>query len=406
MALDPYATESDAISLPASQRLAGKAVVLLGKLASMNKRQFSQLVRKYGGHALDAWDSSAQIAVMGEGALPIDGDATELLSAPLRESVERGELELIGETQLWERLGLVEGDQFVRRLYTPAMLAELLHVPVSVVRRWHRKRLIAPAREVHKLPYFDFQEVAAARQLAELLAMGLTPQAIEKKLAAVSRFVPRANRSLAQLQVILEGRDLLLRQGNGLLDAAGQFRFDFNDDSQTTPEAAPVFSSSAVDDSSGHFAPVEPVEELLLAAAALEDEGDVSSATEIYRTALAQFGPNAGINFLLAEALYQLGEPLAARERYYSAIEIDENYVEARANLGCVLWELRQRDLAIAAFEGALAHHPDYADVHYHLANALDELGRDAEAKHHWRKFLNLAPDSPWAEQARIRLCL
>ena len=63
------------------------------------------------------------------------------------------------------------------------------------------------------------------------------------------------------------------------------------------------------------------------------------------------------------------------------AIELDEDYVEARANLGCVLAETGQRDLAVAAFEGALRYHPDYADVHYHLAHTLDEMGRREQAE-------------------------
>jgi tetratricopeptide (TPR) repeat protein len=86
------------------------------------------------------------------------------------------------------------------------------------------------------------------------------------------------------------------------------------------------------------------------------------------------------------------------------AVELDEDYVEARANLGCVLVEMGQRDLAVAAFQGALAYHPDYADVHYHLALALDDLDRRQEAQGHWEAFLGHAPDSPWAEQARGRL--
>jgi tetratricopeptide (TPR) repeat protein len=102
--------------------------------------------------------------------------------------------------------------------------------------------------------------------------------------------------------------------------------------------------------------------------------------------------------------LYRLGDVGAARERYYMAIELDEDFVEARNNLGCVLAEQGQAELAAAAFQGALACHPEYPDAHYHLARTLDETGREAEAEHHWRQFLKLSPDSPWADEARDRL--
>jgi tetratricopeptide (TPR) repeat protein len=94
----------------------------------------------------------------------------------------------------------------------------------------------------------------------------------------------------------------------------------------------------------------------------------------------------------------------AARERYFVAIELDEDYVEARANLGCVLAELGEQELAIAAFQGALAYHDDYPDVHYHLGRILDEVGRPQDAVAHWESYLRLAPTSPWAEEARERL--
>lgn len=86
------------------------------------------------------------------------------------------------------------------------------------------------------------------------------------------------------------------------------------------------------------------------------------------------------------------------------AIELDENFVEARANLGCVLAETGEHELAVAAFEGALRYHGDYPDVHYHLARTLDELMRSDEALQHWAAFVELAPDSPWADEARERL--
>lgn len=86
------------------------------------------------------------------------------------------------------------------------------------------------------------------------------------------------------------------------------------------------------------------------------------------------------------------------------AIELDEDFVEARANLGCVLADLDDVELAEAAFRGALEFHPDYADAHYHLARLLDRTDRSAAAAPHWQAFLDLAPASPWADEAYQRM--
>ena len=145
-------------------------------------------------------------------------------------------------------------------------------------------------------------------------------------------------------------------------------------------------------------------EQLAAWAAELEEAGDLAAAGEMYRAALAAGGPQADVQFQLAEVLYRAGDLSAARERYYSVLELDENYVEARANLGCVLLDLGQRELAVAAFEGTLRAHEAYADVHYHLARTLDDLARGDEAEPHWARFLELAPDSPWAHDAADRL--
>ncbi len=86
------------------------------------------------------------------------------------------------------------------------------------------------------------------------------------------------------------------------------------------------------------------------------------------------------------------------------ALEVNPDLVEARANLGCVLVELGQLDLAVAAFEGTLSQYDAYADVHYHMARTLDELQQHDRAAVHWSRFLELAPSSPWAEEAEERL--
>jgi len=341
----------------------------------------------------------------------------QLLTPAVQDAVAAGRVEIITETQWWEQLGLMETDHQIRRLYTPAMLAELLDVSISIIRRWHRRGLIIPAREIHRLPYFDFQEVATARRLAEMLAAGASPQAIEKRLEELARFVPDVDRPLSQLSVIVEGKTLLLRQGEGLLEPGGQLRIDFDALESGEEETAPVeliavepadsdedptilLLEQAVAQATG---PMDP-ETMLSVAAELEDAGQLQEALEMYRSCLAAGGPHPEVCFQLAELLYRMGDVGAARERYYMAVELDDNFVEARANLGCVLAEMGEMELATAAFRGALRYHPDYPDAHFHLARALDELQRYQEGLHHWREFLALAPDSPWAEQARHRL--
>jgi len=107
---------------------------------------------------------------------------------------------------------------------------------------------------------------------------------------------------------------------------------------------------------------------------------------------------------MLAELLYRAGDLSAARERYYATIEIDADHLQARSSLGCVLAELGEHELALAALEGVLRQEPEYADAHWHVAAVLTALGREPEARHHLRTFLALAPDSPWAESAREQL--
>src|SRR5438093_5364054 len=111
--------------------------------------------------------------------------------------------------------------------YTAAMLAELVGVHVSRVRSWQRRGWIVPASHTHRLAYFDFQELTVARQLAELARLGATPKLIEKKLAEIQRRFPDVKRPLAELTLILDGRTLLVRRGNELVEPGGQLRIDF-----------------------------------------------------------------------------------------------------------------------------------------------------------------------------------
>jgi tetratricopeptide (TPR) repeat protein len=290
----------------------------------------------------------------------------------------------------------VEQPSEIMRLYTPAMLAELLTVPVAAIRRWHRRGFLRDCQTVQRLPYFDFAEVAIARHLVALLQAGCSLRVIDRKLAELARQVPEIARPLADPSLVVAGRQLYLRRGEELTEPGGQLLIDF-DEVDEIPTLD--FSLHATETTVS-----SPPSDLRQAAQDWEDQNDLTRAAEAYRLLLAIDGPSAEVNFALADLLYRMGDLSAARERFYATVELDEEYVEARAILGCVLAEIGDLELAIAAFQGALTFHSDYADVHYHLATTLDRLERRSEAELHWRKFLSLAPESPWAETAHARL--
>ena len=402
----PQNEQSDSVK----SNLAGERVVFLGKLSGMDRRKASALVREHGGEVLTDESSAVTLVVIGDTQPDLKAvlQVENLFHQIVAENVAQGHAKLLHESELWQRLGLVDDhdlkDQGVQRLYTPAMLAELLGVPVAAIRRWHRGGSLVACRSVNRLPYFDFKEVAVARHLAALFSAGCSLAVIDRKLTELHRSMPTVARPLCEPSVVVAGRQLILRRGDDLSEPGGQLLIDF-DKAEPDEETIDAFLSVPED-----FLPEEEVlsslEQMQLEALQWEDQGELQRAVETYRTLLMAAGPSAEIHFAIADLLYRMGELGAARERFYAAIELDEEYVEARANLGCVLAENDELELAVASFQGALAFHSDYADVHYHLANALDRLERQDDAESHWQTFLTLAPESPWAEMARDRLSL
>jgi tetratricopeptide (TPR) repeat protein len=395
--------------------LAGRRVTLIGKLASMPRRNAEQLIREHGGKLVERFEDSEVVIVSDESSDPKSFRTNrQLFVDDLRARVAAGEVEVLGESALWSHLGLVDSGQGVQRLYTPAMLAELVQVPIAVIRQWHRRQIIVAKREVQRLPYFDFEDVGITRKLAQLWTAGCSFNAIERQLENLARLLPETQRPLTDPAIIVQGRTLLVRQGDNLAESDGQLLIHFagherQPTSAVAPEAPATIPMSAADvlhKPSARPGASHPYlsEDLRALATELSGNGHPDQAIEAYRAVLFSGDSTAEDHFAVAELLYEQGDLPAARERYYVAIELEEDFVEARANLGCVLAELGDLGLAEAAFRGALEYHPDYADAHYHLARLLDRVHRSNEAICHWRLFVSLAPASPWADEARDRI--
>ena len=160
--------------------------------------------------------------------------------------------------------------------------------------------------------------------------------AIERKLAVLSRYVPDVERPLAKLSVIVEGQQLLLRQGEGLVEPGGQLRIDFEASRRRPSRSVPRGPSRRAR------------RRCWKPPCGWRMRASGRGGGTVPRGAPAA-GPRPEICFQLAELLYRLGDVTAARERYYMAVELDEDYVEAR--------ESRLRagrngaaELAVAAF--------------------------------------------------------
>jgi DNA-binding transcriptional MerR regulator len=302
-------------------------------------------------------------------------------------------------------------DPDVRRLYTVAMMADVLSVAPAAVRHWVRGGLLVATKRVGALQWFDFQQLVVGRALARLLAGGLSLREIDAKLTGL---VPGGAGAAARQSslIVVDGRRLSIRQGSRILGSGGQMQFGFYTDGLRGVAMPPGDDSPRVVRSldtapsgiEGDLADPPSGTELLDLAADLEANGEFVEAAEALRAFLQAEGQTAPVMFMLAELLYRSGDLTAARERYYATLELDADHLEARTSLGCVLAELGDHELALAALEGVLRQEPDYADAHWHLAGVLHDCGCRAESRRHLRLFLTLAPESPWATIARERL--
>jgi tetratricopeptide (TPR) repeat protein len=392
-----------------SPPLGGERVTFTGTLAAMTHAQAADIVRTHGGEATEHASRQTTMLVVGEEGWPLDEDG--LPSVKLRQVVEwidEGHaVRILNESEFLHLVGLSEQRQEVHRLYTPGMLCRLLDVPVHVIRGWERAGLIRPVHRVYRLPYFDFREVNSVRTLTRLLEAGVPRKRIEQSLRRLPARLSELERPLQQLDLLERNHEVVFRDGHGLVRTRdGQRLFDFEPAAAEATEAGdhPAAEAAVVP-----FAPLKSHErwsarDWFVDACRLYLDGEIEPAIEAFRLSLMTEPHNPEAHFHLAECLYRQRHPRAALERYYVAVELDHEYVEAWTLIGCLHHELGQPHQALDAFNAALEVHPDFADAHYHKAETLLELGDAATAREHWARYLDYDSRGPWAETARQRL--
>ena len=410
--------------LDSSPCLQGEKVAFTGILASMTHRQACELVVENGGTSSVHVSRKVTMLVVGEEGWPLDEEGKA--SVKVEQAVDLINsgvpLQILKESEWLRLLGLEHRERDVHRLFTPAMLQQKLDIPVGVVRRWERLGLIKPEQRVYRLPYFDFQEVAAVRRLQEMLKAGVPRDRIEQSLSGLRLLLPSVDRPLAQLEILARDSRVVFRDGNGLVEArTGQRMLDFDsewvDSSPNLSESENERSAQAGLSDAPSTIPIPTfgvvtettpanwnAEEWFDHGCGLLADNGVTEAVEAFRMALMLCPDDAEIHFYLASALYRIGNVGGAMERYHVAVELDHEYIEAWTQLGCLRFETGDSQAAIEAFDIALTCHADYSDAVYHKATVLSELGRNDEAVVLWKQYLDFDQEGPWATSVMERL--
>ena len=443
--LEELAAFSAVNSLP----LAGETLAFTGTLASMTHRAAMELVEQHGGRSTQSVTLQTTMLIIGEEGWPLedDGRTSQKLQQATQSLADGHAMRIIAESDWLQMLGLDDRRDEIRKAHTPAMLSRLLDVPVRMIRRWARLGLIRPVRRICRLPYFDYREVASARRLATLLDEGVSAETLEKSLSELSQTISGTDRSLAQLTLLVHDEKVLIRDDRGvLIPRTGQrlLDFDFADPPKVfaAPAEAPTEATAKPeheDDATpfllpftgGHKTPVERsmadwnAEEWFHEGCRLTEESELESAINAFRNSLSLLGSDRGmvskpddpadderllfpdpadVNFHLADALYREGRTEAAVERYYCAIEVAPDFIEAWTQLGCLQAELEEFDAAEQSLCTAMSIHPGNPDVLLHYAQLLDRTARENEAAGYWAQYLQHDTRGPWADHARDRI--
>jgi tetratricopeptide (TPR) repeat protein len=259
------------------------------------------------------------------------------------------------------------------KTYTRAQLAALCKVVPEMIDEFAMFGLLEPEGGL-----FGFRDLAAARQIAGLIASGVKLSAITHSLAAIRTWLPDAG--LANLRLYPETpSNLLVETGQGRANKKGQFVLPIESQAQDADAA---------------------FEEALAAG---EGE-DWESAERLYRLVMKLDPEETAAPFNLANIFCAQNKSVEAEALYREAVARDPEYAEAWYNLGGLLEEQRRIPEALRCLERAIKADPNYADAAFNLALLLQRQDRLSEAAARWKRYLEIDRSTDWAARAKRAL--
>jgi len=268
-------------------------------------------------------------------------------------------------------------------------LLRILRVTARQLSGWQRAGLIALGDT------FSFFDLLQVKKVRDLRAKRVKSATILASLQAMQARVAGMENPFLEAGSFSVGSRVAFRTEGKVLDPIdGQFIMDFGDSGQVLES---TLGFRPVSDS-------ESVVDLFARGVALEEDPNTANEAIVsYRKVLKLDPDYAPAHINLGTLYYNQSEYELAEEHYRKAIESDPRYALAYFDLGNVLDETRRLSEAIAAYRVALQLAPTYADAHYNLALAYERSGQPRLALKHWRAYLKLDAQGPWAVHARAQ---
>ncbi|MGB0679395.1 MAG: tetratricopeptide repeat protein [Polyangiales bacterium] len=284
-------------------------------------------------------------------------------------------------------------------LYTRQQAARLVGVSPARLRTWERRALVVPSTVVGRRKRYTFQDLISLRSAHSLLQRGVPFQTVLTNLEQLRERLPTQDNPLSALSFVVEGKRLIVRDVRGSFEPlSGQSVIDFSVQ-RACDDVVRALSSV-----SSEVTRKRAYDSYLEGCRFDEDETTFARAEAAYLRALK-------LDPTLANALTNLGNLRYRQERfeeaaglYREALVLDAEQPEALYNLGFLSLEDGDAATAVTWFQKALDADPSFADAHFNLAMALEESQREAQAIVHWRAYLRLEREGPWADAARHRL--
>jgi len=249
---------------------------------------------------------------------------------------------------------------------------------------------------------YTFRDLVAIRVASALLDSGATVRQIRQALEALRRQEPRVGSPLAEMRLVVEGSRVLAQTDRVRFDPRTGQTVLALDVGGLEKEAAATLAMGLV---RPIVPPAAQVEMWFDRAAQWDaDPAHWEDAIEAYQRVVNVDPSYAAAWNNLGLLHHRLGHYAEAQEAYEAALKAQPTCAEAAYNLGSLFEDLGELPASIRYYLMALELSPNYPDAHFNLAGVLGKSGRNREASDHWRRYLELDAESPWARIARSHL--